>query len=135
TSDVKAGEADIARDLVARSPRPVDHKVAWGQGKQKVHKKPLRDRARDLFLLHEGMRYAGRVRGRLTLPPPKQSQAVISGHGGEIAHGFYYPNKRKLAEAEADGDAGLLARLMTSVRRSHDAAGADAYSVAEEEFR
>jgi hypothetical protein len=135
TSDVKAGEADIARELVARAPREVDHKVAWREGQQKVHTKPLRARARDLFLLHEGMRYAGRVRGRMALPPPPQRFASISGHGGEIAHGFYYPSERKLAEARSGGEAGLLARLMTSVRRGHDAAGADAYAAAEAEFR
>ncbi|HEY8467896.1 MAG TPA: hypothetical protein VIL04_13960 [Solirubrobacterales bacterium] len=135
TSDVKAGEADVARELVARAPRAVDHKIAWSEGQQKVHDKPLRERARDLFLLHEGMRYAGRVRGRLTLPPPPQRRASISGHGGEIAHGFYYPSERKLAEARSSGDEGPLSRLMTSVRRGHDAAGADAYAAAEAEFR
>jgi hypothetical protein len=134
TSDLKPGEADIARRLVELAPWRPDHKVIWTEGQLKRHAKPLRERALSSFLLHDGMRYAGRVRGRVQLPPPPEKRASISGHGGEIAHGFYYPTEKKLRQAQRGGREGVVARLVKSCKRTHSAARAEVYEIAESEF-
>ena len=51
----------------------------------------LRERLRNLHLIHDGMRQAQEVRTRTALPRPVTPlRPVLSGHGGELAHGFYY---------------------------------------------
>src|SRR5919197_5585963 len=52
---------------------------------------------------------------------------TMSGQGGEIAHGFYYPSPKKLAEVRDGGEAGLADRLEQAARQKHSAAHRDAY--------
>lgn len=134
TSDVNPGEADIARQLVAAAPVQLEHRVKWGGDKVKRRTTDLRERALASFRLHDGMRYAGKVRGRLQLPPPAMDRATISGHGGEIGHGFYYTNEKKLHQAQTGGFDGMVDRLLTSCRRTHGAAHDEVYDLARTEF-
>jgi len=134
TSDVNPGEADIARELIALAPGTHRHRIAYSGGEVKQRGTELRRRALNAFLLHDGMRHAGKVRGRLQLPPPPARRAAISGHGGEIGHGFYYTNPKKLREAREGGFDGMVERLLTSCRRTHSAAQPHAYELARAEF-
>ena len=134
TSDVNPGEADIARELIELAPGAPHHEVAYSGGEVKQRGTDLRRRALNAFLLHDGMRHAGKVRGRLQLPPPPAQRAAISGHGGELGHGFYYTNEKKLRQAREGGLEAMVERLVTSSRRTHAAAQPHVYELARSEF-
>jgi hypothetical protein len=134
TSDVNPGEAEIAERLMALAPGSHDHRVAFSGNDVKDRASDLRARALRAFLLHDGMRHAGKVRGRVQLPSPAEDRAMISGHGGEIGHGFYYTSVKKLRHAQRGGFDAMVDRLLTSCRRTHSAARPEAYELARSEF-
>ena len=134
TSDMTPGEADVARNLFGAVGGEHDHNVRWGGKGAKVYDKGLRERALAVHRIHDGMRHAAKVRGRMELPPTYSRRAEISGHGGEIAHGFYYTTPRALSKL-GDGDEGLIARLDQAARRRHDAALDACYEQAREACR
>jgi len=131
TSDMTPGEADVARRLFGAVEGEHDHNVRWGGKGEKVYAKGLRARALAVHRVHDGMRHASKVRGRMELPPTYSRRAEISGHGGEIAHGFYYTTQRALSKLGDGGDA-LIARLDQAARRRHDAALEACYEAARE---
>ena len=57
-------------------------------------------------------------------PPPPPT---LSGHGGELGHGFYYGEKAKLRRLERGGEEALMAQLEKNARRKHSAASAESY--------
>lgn len=134
TSDMTSGEADVARELFARLPGDFDHQVRWGGSQRKTYDRPIRERARAVHLLHDGMRHAAKVRGKMDLPPAPSAAASVSGHGGEIAHGFYYTTPRALAKVERGGREGALARLEQAGRRRHQGAHEACYERARSEI-
>jgi asparagine synthase (glutamine-hydrolysing) len=73
------------------------------------------------------MRHASKVRGKMTLPFEFAPFAEVSGHGGEIAHGFYYTTPRALAKL-GGGEEAAAERLAQAARRRHHAATASAYA-------
>ncbi len=71
----------------------------------------------------------------MPLPLPLEpTQPTISGHGGEIAHGFYYPSPKKLAEVRDGGEEGVADRLEQAARQKHSAAHKRAYRAYREEI-
>jgi hypothetical protein len=126
TSDMTPGEADVAAELMRRAGRAEDHQVRWAGEREKVYDKGLRERARAVHLVHDGMRHASKVRGKQALPFTFAPYAEVAGHGGEIAHGFYYTTPRALAKLGA-GEEAVADRLAQAARRRHRAATGSAY--------
>jgi hypothetical protein len=125
TGDQEPGELEIARRLVATAPRQIEHRVTRPETDPDDD---LRERVRAIHLVHDGMRNPQEIRRPLTLPLWLEPiHPTISGHGGEIAHGFYYPSERKLAEVTEGGDAALVDRLDQAARQKHAAATDGAY--------
>jgi hypothetical protein len=127
TSDMTPGEADVAAELMRRAGRAGDHQVRWAGEREKVYDRGLRERARAVHLVHDGMRHASKVRGKQALPFALAPHAEVSGHGGEIAHGFYYTTPRALAKL-GGGDEAVAERLAQAARRRHHAATDRAYA-------
>lgn len=134
TSDLTPGEADVARDLIARLPGEVEHKVQWAGGKRKPPPASALARAAGVHMIHDGMRHAAKVRGKMTLPRRQPTVATVSGHGGAVAKGSLYSTK-KLARIEADGDDAMMEILLRSIRRAHGAATDHAFALAGAQVR
>ena len=134
TSDLVPGEADVARELVSRLDDPPAHDVRWGGEERKEYERNAMERARAVHLVHDGMRHAAKLRGKNDLPQPLPHGTTITGHGGEIAHGFYLTNERAMSRVESGGPRAALERLDGAARRSHSAARADAYDAAHRQF-
>lgn len=132
TSDMTPGEADVARELFSRLGGRFEHRVVWSGDRVKVYDKGLRERALAVHRIHDGMRHASKVRGKMRLPPRYSAGAEVSGHGGEIAHGFYYTSPRQLERLVSGGPTALLERLGEAGRRRHHGARAEAYEEARE---
>ena len=125
TGDQEPGEVEIARRLVEVAPRQIEHRVTRPETDPDDD---LRERVRAIHLVHDGMRNPQEIRRPMALPlPVERLHPTISGHGGEIAHGFYYPSPKKLAEVREGGEAGLVDRLEEAARQKHAAAHSGAY--------
>ena len=91
-------------------------------------------RVRAYHLVHDGMLNPhSLVRGPLRLPEAGFLDPIVSGHGGELGHGFYYGGKRKLERAEAMDTPALVAKLEKASRRKRDAAREEGYEAFREE--
>jgi hypothetical protein len=130
TSDATPGEADVAAELVAAAPVEMDHRIRKTKPGSATPGTPLLERAAHLHLLHDGVRHPQKLRGKMTLPRPRPSSATFSGHGGEIAHGFFYKNSKQLRRLRRRGDR-LAKRLMRFFTKDHEAAVPAAYAEAE----
>ena len=121
TGDRVPGEVAIAKRLVETAPRRLRHRISHPErGKPSDE---LRERLRNLHLIHDGMRQAQEVRTRTSLPRPATPvRPVLSGHGGELAHGFYYANAAQLRKIRAGGEGATLKRLERAGRRYASAA-------------
>jgi hypothetical protein len=128
TSDSVPGEAKAAQAVIAAAPRELEHKVRNKKAGSATPGTPLLDRARNLHLLHDGVRHPQKLRGKMTLPRPRPNTATFSGHGGEIAHGFFYKNAAELRGARRKR--GRSDRVMRFFAKDHEAATADAYAEA-----
>ena len=88
----------------------------------------LRRRVRALHLVHDGMGDPEEIRGALPLPiPVEPTRPTLSGDGGEIARGFYYPSPGVLSEIRNGGEEDLAERLEQEARQEHSAAHRGAY--------
>jgi len=134
TSDKTPGEADVARELVRLAPHPLEHRVRHGEGEDPTPTAPLMERALRLHLLHDGMRHPQKLRGNLKLPRSRPSGATLSGHGGEIAHGFFYKTRREVRRIRRGGEKAIVSRLMRFFTKRHDAARGEAYDLARGEI-
>jgi hypothetical protein len=75
------------------------------------------------------------IRRPLALPlPVEPARPTLSGHGGEIARGFYYPSPGILSEIQKGGEEGLAERLEGTARGEHAAAHRGAYHAYREEL-
>jgi hypothetical protein len=125
TGDQEPGEVEIARQLVETAPHRLEHLVTRPETDPDDD---LRQRVRAIHLVHDGMRNPQEIRRPMPLPlPVEPTRPTISGHGGEIAHGFYYPSPKKLSEVRKGGEAGLVDRLEQAARQKHAAAHRGAY--------
>lgn len=134
TSDATPGEADVARRLVELAPRPIEHRLRkTDDSAAKQHERPLLARALNVHLLHDGMRHPQKLRGKQDLPKSRPANATFSGHGGEIAHGFFYKDRRSLLRIRLGGEDAVRARLARMFAKDHGAARDDAYAEADAE--
>ncbi len=132
TSDATPGEADVARALIAAAPGDPVHEVSRTEAGSATPSTDLMERAANLHLLHDGVRHPQKLRGKMTLPRPRPQNATFSGHGGEIAHGFFYKNERQLKKVSRRAKR-VPERIMRFFAKDHDAARPEAYEEAEVE--
>jgi len=104
TSDRTVGEADVAVALMSRASGNLEHHLQKTDDGDAVLDRPLLERALNVHLLHDGMRHPQKVRGNQDLPRARAQRATLSGHGGGIAHGVYYSNRRELLRARLSSD-------------------------------
>ena len=131
TVDNEAGEVDVVRDLIAAAPRRMRHTVNAPESEETAD--DLASRLAAIHLVHDGMRNPQEVRRPTVLPHAGTVPPSISGHGGEIGHGFYYANRRQVWQLRHGGRDGLSERLMTAARRRHSAARPESYAAYGEE--
>ncbi len=134
TSDSTPGEADIARQLIRLAPRALKHRVRHAEGEDSTPTAPLMRRALRLHLLHDGMRHPQKLRSNLKLPRSRPSGAALSGHGGEIAHGFFYKTRRELRKIRRGGEEAIVSRLLRFFTKQHSSARGEAYEIARGEI-
>jgi hypothetical protein len=130
TSDATPGEADVARALIAAAPGDPPHEVSRTEAGSATPSTGLLERASNLHLLHDGVRHPQKLRGKMTLPRPRPRNATFSGHGGEIAHGFFYKNERQLKKVSRRAKR-VPERIMRFFAKDHEAARPEAYEEAE----
>ncbi|HXE98758.1 MAG TPA: hypothetical protein VN458_00260 [Solirubrobacterales bacterium] len=131
TGDQEPGELEIAKQLVTAAPHPLEHLVTQPETDPDDD---LRRRVAGIHLVHDGMRNPQEIRRPMALPiPVEPTRPTLSGHGGEIAHGFYYPSPGKLSEVREGGEEGLGDRLEQAARQKHSAAHRGAYRAYREE--
>jgi hypothetical protein len=132
TSDVNPGEAEVARRLVAAAPRPLEHEVKRGSEREvKPREAPLLERARNVHLVHDGLRHPQKLRGEMAMPRRRPEGATLSGHGGEIAHGFFYGTHRQARRLRRGGDEALVERVLRFFAKGLGAARPEAYEEAQ----
>jgi hypothetical protein len=128
TGDIDPGETDVARSLIEAAPRPLRHKVTSPE--RGDPEDDLLERAANLHLIHDGARNPqSLLRNPIELPHAGHQKPVISGHGGELAHGFYYGTKKKLRALGRARESDLVARLDRTARKRHDAGREEVYDV------
>ncbi len=121
TGDQVPGELDVVQDLIAKAPREMPHEVHRPEAESEPTD-DLLERTRGLHLMHDGMRNPQEVRRSLSIPHTRRLPPSMSGHGGELGHGFYYHSKKQLSRLRRGGDAGMVDRLEAAARRRHSAA-------------
>lgn len=126
TGDQVPGEVDVVRGLVARAPTAMDHTV-YSPEPEGEDAADLWQRTRDIHLVHDGMRNPQEVRRPSEVPQRHSPRPTLSGHGGELGHGFYYTRKEKLRKLRRGGDRTLISQLERNARRRHSAATEEAY--------
>lgn len=128
TGDNVPGELEIAEQLLAAIPNEIEHKVSSGESGEPAD--DLADRLDAIHLVHDGMRNPQEIRRPMALPLPVAMQRpAMSGHGGEIGHGFYYTSEKALRKIEDGGEAGLLERMQRAAMRKAPAAKDEAYEM------
>ena len=137
TGDNHPGELELVKRLLGDAEHDVAaHNVTRGERSEPADE--LADRLAAIHLVHDGMRNPQELRRPTKLPlKVKAQRPTLSGHGGEIGHGFYYTDARKLKGIRRRGDAALLKRLERAGKRSAAAAtpaAYEAYSAALEEL-
>jgi hypothetical protein len=133
TGDNVPGELEIARELIAAAPVELRHMVSSGESGQPEDE--LADRLDNIHLVHDGMRNPQEIRRPMPLPlSAKLQRPTMSGHGGEIGHGFYYTSAAALQKLRKAGDEGLLERMQKAAMRKAPAAKDEAYEMHREEI-
>lgn len=131
TSNATPGEARVARELMARIGGGLHHQVRRRKEGSASPGTPLLERAGNLHLLHDGVRHPQKLRGKMTLPRPRPEGAKFSGHGGEIAHGFFYKSPAEIRRLRGRRHR-LTDRVMRFFSQGHDAASPEATDAAHE---
>ena len=127
TMDIQPGEADAVRALVAAAPVPIEHSVTAPE--QGEPEDGLDERLRALLSIHDAISNPmSLVRAAKRLPEQGLRTPLVTGHGGELGHGFYY-SARSLKKIERGGEAGIVERLEGLGRQTHSAAREEAYAV------
>ncbi len=131
TGDNEPGEVEVVRDLIEAAPTTMRHAVNEPEPETTID--DLRRRVRAIHLVHDGMRNPQEVRRPMQIPHRDTLPPTMSGHGGEIGHGFYYTSPRMLRRLRWSGRRGLVRRLTTAARRRHAAATEAGYELYLEE--
>jgi hypothetical protein len=123
--DIEPGEVELTRELIAALDRPVAHVIsAQERGEPR---QGLRERIAAIHLVHDGIANPmSALQSGITLPQRNLPRPLVTGHGGELGHGFYY-SRANLPELGNGGTAQLVSRLERAGRRRHDAATEEAY--------
>jgi hypothetical protein len=125
TMDIEPGEADLTRELIAALERPVTHVISAPERGEP--RQGLRERIGAIHLVHDGIANPmSALQSGITLPQRNLPRPLVTGHGGELGHGFYY-SRASLSELGKGGTAQLVNRLERAGRRRHDAASEEAY--------
>jgi len=129
TSDATPGEGEVAQELIALQGGGLKHRIRRRKAGSASPGTPLLERAANLHLLHDGVRHPQKLRGKMTLPRPRPQGAKFSGHGGEIAHGFFYRDRAEVRGLRFRPNA-LTRRLDRFFAHGHDATGDTAVQAA-----
>ena len=127
TGDQVPGELDTVRELIAAAPREMPHTVNRPEPEAEPDD-DLLERAAAIHLVHDGMRNPQELRRQTVLPHSAELPPTLSGHGGELGHGFYYGRRQKLRRIERAGEAGPMIQLERNARARHSAAIDTAYA-------
>jgi hypothetical protein len=131
TSDLEHGEVDLVRELIAAAPGNPDHSV---KEPEREPEDSLAERLYGIHLVHDGMRNPqSLLRSSMPIPHGPLEAPVLSGHGGELGHGFYYSSPGEIRSLRRGGPEALLERLDKAARKKHGAAREDAYVTYREE--
>ena len=126
TKDLEHGELGVVHELLAAAPSALTHSVSPVETEPKDS---LLGRARALHLAHDGMRNPqALLRTSMPIPHGPLEPPALSGHGGEVGHGFYYSSSKELRALRRGGRDALIARLEKSARKKHHAASEEAYA-------
>jgi hypothetical protein len=120
----------VARALIAAAPGAPAYDVSKTESGSATPSTTLLERAANLHLLHDGVRHPQKLRGKMTLPRPRPMHATFAGHGGEIAHGFFYKNERQLKKVSRRPKR-VPERIMRFFAKDHEGARPEAYEEAE----
>jgi hypothetical protein len=132
TIDLDPGEVDVVRKLLSKARGSWRHTVT--EVEDTAFEDDLRSRVENLHLVHDGMLNPNSlVRGPMPLPHAGHLPPVISGHGGELGHGFYYETRVKLRRIAKRGTPRAVSQLDKEARRQHSAADESAYAAYLEE--
>ena len=132
TGDQVPGEVDAVRGLIAHAPVAMDHTVHGSDAESDddvEREASLAERTSQIHLVHDGMRNPQELRRSVQIPHGPPPPPTLSGHGGELGHGFYYGDKRKLKRLMRGGDEALTAQLEKNARRKHSAATEESYEL------
>jgi hypothetical protein len=133
TADLEFGELDVVNELLEAAPSPVRSRV---EDAEREPDDSLLERAANLHLAHDGMRNPqSLLRTPMPIPHPPRARPSVSGHGGELGHGFYYGNKKALKRLQRGGDEALAERLLDAARKKRGAAQPAAYTAYAEEVQ
>lgn len=127
TMDIEPGEVDAARELLAAAPSPIELGVmTMDRGEPDDS---LAERIGGTHLVHDGL--ANPMGGQSSLDLPQQGfvAPLVTGHGGELGHGFYYDAARLRRELRPATRKRLMRRLERSGRQRHNSAREDAYAL------
>lgn len=133
TLDIEPGEADLVAELLSLAPGGPRHEVALS-GSAARRRDGLRRRLRHSMLVHDGaFNPMALVRPAPPLPQRVSPKPLLTGHGGELAHAFYY-TRESLPRLARGGDSELVGRLERSARKKHGAASEHAYGAYRDEI-
>jgi hypothetical protein len=127
TMDIEPGEVEAARELLAALPGSVEHGVlTMDRGEPDDS---LEERIAATHLVHDGVANPMGGQGSVTLPQGGFVAPLVTGHGGELGHGFYYDRARLRRELRPATRKRLIRRLERSGRQRHNSAREDAYAL------
>jgi hypothetical protein len=125
TMDIEPGEAELTRELIAALERSVVHVISAPERGEP--RQGLRERIGAMHLVHDGIANPmSALQSGINLPQRHLPRPLVTGHGGELGHGFYY-SRANLSELGNGATAQLVSRLERAGRRRHEAATEEAY--------
>jgi hypothetical protein len=127
TMDIEPGEVEAARELLAAVPGSFEHGVMTME--QGEPDDSLAERIGATHLVHDGAANPMGGQGSVTLPQEGFVTPLMTGHGGELGHGFYYDRSRLRKELTPATRKRLVRRLERSGRQRHNSAREEAYSL------
>jgi len=127
TMDIEPGEVDAARELLGAAPGSLELEVLKMESGEPDDS--LGERIGAIHLVHDGLANPMGGQGALELPQRGFVSPLVTGHGGELGHGFYYDARRLRRELWPATRKRLLRRLERSGRQRHGSAREDAYAL------
>jgi hypothetical protein len=127
TMDIEPGEVAAARQLLEAAPGALE--LAVLEMESGTPDDSLAERIAAIHLVHDGLANPMGGQGTLELPQRGFVAPLVTGHGGELAHGFYYDAARLRRELRPGTRRRLVRRLERSGRQRHNSAREDAYAL------